>query len=334
MKTPFLFPLITLLATSLPLAAAVDDILANTATFKPKVSVSDVYSDKVLVEREDGFVFRSLVTNPQRIAFSLTANLDGAETGVIDAETTVGVTALNFSHSDLLGNAVDYKPNGKVATFPYLTEVETANGGTREERVGSIVYKWTAKTLTVTLVISDVEAAGVSDIAATDYTGAAEPGEKVAIVDDPIDVSVEFGTATGTRTVFLDGIAKVTTKGYGAETSDDYEEFDLTEVNVKGAADVVGPTVKSVIFGKPDLQKNVSVTGSVRDVQAVELTAVTVNNVASPSAVVTLSDPSDEGEATWSVTGIAVKKGANLVVVTFSDADGNTTKVTKNYPVK
>ncbi len=333
MKSHLILPLLTLIATSLPLCAAVDDILENTATFKPKVTLSDVYADEIIVEKDDGETFRSVATN-QRIALSIVANLDGAVTGPINADTEVGVTAGGFSHVDTLGNAFDYKPGGKKATFVYTTDVETASGDTKEVRVGTIVYAWTAKTLTVTVKIMDVEAAGVSDIASGDYIDAAAPGEKVAILDDPLDVTVDFGAASGSRGVFVRGFAKVQTKSFGAPTSDDYEEFDLADVDLKGAADTTSPVVKSTFSAAPDSAREVAVSGTASDLQDVDVTAVTVNNVDAVGAIVTVSEPSEANVSTWSVSGIALKKGANLVAVTLADPDGNLTTVTKRYTIK
>lgn len=84
-----------------------------------------------------------------------------------------------------------------------------------------------------------------SDIAASDYIGVATPGTPEAIVDEPIDVSVVFGDATGARRAFLRGITKTVTRGFGSIAADTYEELDLNDVTLQGAADVSGPAVKS-----------------------------------------------------------------------------------------
>jgi len=334
MKSSLTLSILTLLVSTVPLFAATDGILANTPTFKPRVTVSDIYSERVVAEVDGGDVYRSLELNPQRISLSLTANLDGAVTGVIDGNTAVALNAENFSHSDTLGNAIDYTPGAKKATFLYTADVDLPNGDTKEVRVGTITYAWTAKRLTVTLAISDVEAGGSTDIAATNYTDAPESGERIAILDDPIDVEVDFGEASGSRRVFLRGFVRKVTKGFGAPTSDNYEEFDITDANVQGAADTAGPVIRPIFQPRPDLQNKVAVSGTVADQQEVTLNAVTVNNVAVTGATVTLSEADAAGLSTWSVSGIGLRKGPNAVALIFSDEDGNLTRVARNYTLR
>ena len=96
-----------LLLSTIPAFCQIDDILANSGTFRPKITVSDSYSEKVLVDNSDGYLFRSVEAAPQRIAITIVANLNGADVGVIDADTSVGFSAGYFSHSDSLGEAPD-----------------------------------------------------------------------------------------------------------------------------------------------------------------------------------------------------------------------------------
>lgn len=314
--------------------AAIDDILANNGTFKPRISVSDRYSEKVTATVDDGFVFRELVANPESIALTVVANLDGAATGVIDENTSVGITAWHFDHSAVLGDASDYKPGAKRATFPLTMDVDLPNGDTRTARVGTVTYAWTAKTLTVTVTCTNIEGAGVGDIAASDYVDEPEAGTAVSIVDDLIAVDVTFGDATGSRNVFLRGVAKNVIRGFGAPTSDDYEEFEVRDVTLQGAADVTGPAVKTTFPAKPDLTNKIDLVGTAADLQAVTLDSVTVNGVAATVAASDITDADENGVWNWNVTGIALKKGVNAVALIFSDEEGNETKVSRTYTIK
>jgi hypothetical protein len=314
--------------------AQIDDILANTGTFKPRITVSDRYTEKVTVTVDDGYVFRDLEPNPESIAITVVANLDGAATGVIDANTAVGVTAWHFDHSAVLGDAPDYKPGAKRATFPLTMDVDLPSGDTRTVRVGAVTYAWTAKTLTVTVTCTDIEGAGVGDIAASDYVDTADPGTSVSIVDDPITVEVNFGDANGTRNVYVRGITRNVIRGFGAPTADDYEEFNVQDVTLQGAADLAGPVVKTVFPTKPDANNKLNLTGTASDLQAVKIDSVTVNGVAAAVTSTDITDTDENGVWNWIVTGLTLKKGTNGIVLTFSDEDGNETKVTRSYAVK
>ncbi len=331
MKIPMLRTALTLLTSTTACFAQVDDILANAGTFKPRITVSDYYSEKVVTDVEDDFIYRSLEANPERIAITVVANLDGAETGVIDADTVLGIKAGYFEHSALLGEAEDFKPTVKRVTFPLTKDVEMPDGETREARVGTITYAWTAKHLTVTVTCSDIVGAGVSDVAATDYMGLAEAGTSVSFAGDAVDVSVNFGDATGTRRAFVKGITKTVTRGYGSIAADTYEEFDLVDVSLQGAADVTGPVVKPTFPAKPNANRTIDIAGSANDDQTiVKLDSITINGIETSPADVG-SEDTDEGLWNWSVAGLPLVKGKNVVVLTFSDEDGNVTLATRTY---
>ena len=331
---PMLRTVLFLCASAGVAFAQVDDILANTGSFRPKVTVSDVYTERVVADVEDDFIYRSVEANPERIAVSIIANIDGADTGVIDESTVVGVTAGNFDHSGALGDSIDYKPGLKRATFPLTTAVDLPNGDTREVRVGTVTYVWTAKTLTITVTCTDIAAAGVGDIAASNYVGTADPGTSVTFVDDESDVTVNFGDATGNRRIFLDGITKTVTQHFGSVSAGTFEEFDLSNVTLTGTADVKGPVVKPLFPLKPNALNKLDITGTATDTQEITLTSVMVNNVETPAASAAVTDEDANGVWNWNVAGLPLKKGANAVVLVFEDADGNATKVTRTYTVR
>lgn len=322
--------LLAIAGTSL---GAVDNILDNAGAFKPRISVSDRYDERVAVTVEDGFIFRELVPNPQNIAITVTANLDGADVGTIDANTSVGVTAWHFDHSATLGDAPDYKPGAKRATFPLTMDYDLPTGETRTRTVGSVVYTWTTKLLTVTVTCTDIAGAGVGDVAASDYVGVADPGTTVVIDNDEIDVAVNFGNASGSRRVFLKGQSKTVTRGFGSVADDSYEEFDLTTVTLAGAADVVAPFVRVAWPTKPTLTNTISAVGSATDIELVSIGSVTVNNVP-VNATVAIDDPEGTGTWAWSVTNIPLRKGTNNIAITFTDEDGNEAKITRAYVVR
>jgi hypothetical protein len=160
------------------------------------------------------------------------------------------------------------------------------------------------------------------------------PDSSVRIVNDPITVDVTFGDATGTRNVFLNGIARDVVRGYGAPTSDDYEEFELRDVTLQGSADVSGPVVKPIFPAKANANNKLDLVGTATDLQPSNIDAITVNGVPATVTAMSISEPDDNGVCDWNVTGISLKKGTNTVALIFSDDDGNQTKVTRNYVVK
>src|SRR5205085_2878211 len=151
----------------------------------------------------------------------------------------------------------------------------------------------------------------VSDIAASDYIGTADAGTSVSFDDDPIDVSVNFGDATGTRRAFLHGLTRTLTHGFGSVAAGTYEEFDLSDVTIQGAADVAGPVVKANFPLKPNTLNKLDITGTATDTEAVTLDAITVNGVATAGASTTIADSDGNGAWAWTVIGLPLKKGAN-----------------------
>ncbi len=323
-----------LLASASVSLAQVDDILANTAAFKPKISLTDNYTESVTVDNSSGTPYRSLDPNPERVSIVIVANLDGADIGAIDENTAVEISAGYFDFSDTLGDAVDYKPAETRATFAITEDVDEPNGSTRTVRVGSVVCSWTAKQLTITVLCTDVAGAGYNDIASSDYQGEPDPATSAAIVNDPIDVTVNFGDTTGTRTVFLNGVTRTAIRTFGTIAAGTYEEYDPVTVTLTGAADVAGPAVKAVWPLKPDTVGKITVSGTATDIQDVSLDKVSINGVTVAKANVAIADPDGTGTWRWSVTGLPIAKGTSIVAVTFSDPDGNPSTVSKTYVVK
>jgi hypothetical protein len=334
MITPTLRTALLLLTTATIALGQVDDILANTATFKPKITLSDSYSERVLAEFDGDSIFRSVVPNDERIAATVVANLDGASFGVIDENAFVGISVGNFDHSGSLGDSIDYKPGLKRATFPLTKEVFLANGDSREVRVGAVTYVWTAKTLTVTITCTDIDGAGVSDVAASDYVGTADPGTSVLIDNDPVDVLVTFGDATGERTAYMKGVTRTITQNFGSVALGTDESFDISGVTIQGAADVTGPTMKSTFPLKPNVLNKIDIAGSAEDITDVSLDSIKVNGVETAPAAMSIADDDGDGVWTWGVIGLQLKKGVNAVLLTFSDADGNESTVTKSYTIR
>ncbi len=320
-----------LLTTTTASWAEVDNILANEGKFKPTITLSDVYNEDVLTEREDGLTFYSVEVKSQAITIKIIANLDGVATGVIDGETAIGISVGNFDHVALLGEAEGYQEGDMKATFPLTKEMERANGETYDAPAGSVTYTWKDKQLKVTVTCSDVVAAGVADIAATDYAGIADAGTSVSFAGDALDVSIFFGDASGTRRAFLKGVSKTVTRKLGSDAAGTYEELDVVDVNVKGEADRDEPTVTSVFPAKPGSNRTINISGTAFDDHTlVALDAITVNGVPTAPAAVSDGD-TGEGIWNWSVTGLPLVKGKNVVELRFSDEDGNVTKATKTY---
>ncbi|MEA3210493.1 MAG: hypothetical protein QOE70_3550 [Chthoniobacter sp.] len=310
------------------LLARAIDIFDKTPDFAPTITFSDHYSEKVVVDDRS----RSVEAKPEAIALNIVANLVGANAGALNSATTVSVSAGYFSHDATLGESIDYKPGKLLATFPFFTETTLANGNTRMTRVGEIAYSWTATKLMIKVKCTDIEGAGLTDIAASDYVTDADTGTRVRIKDFA-DVSVSFGNASGSRYVYIDGIAQNDLKTFGAPTSAAYEELEVVDVNVKGTADQDGPEIVATYAPVVGTPRVFDATGTAADLTDVTLDEVVVNGVrvGPPAGTIVYDAVNDIWK--WKVPGLRLIKGSNRIVLKFSDEELNVTTSTKTLVV-
>ena len=246
--------------THIGFADAPENILAKATGFTPTITCSDKYSEKVLTERSERIPgeppeppFREVIQKPQRIAAKIVANLEGFDfVAEINDELPLGVSVGNFAFEATLADSLEagrnggtFPANGKKATFLLIGFVDKANGDAVEKLFGRVIFSWTPTRLTVKITCSDIAAAGISEIAASDYIGlysddselGNKPSGSVRFSDEPKAAAVTFGPAAGEQGILLEGMSKTTRKKYGSEAAETLEELFLQSVNLSGKAD-------------------------------------------------------------------------------------------------
>lgn len=240
------------------LADPPEDILAFAPGFKPTLNFSDTYSEKILtIPAPPAFpgeprepATHEQVPKPQKITAKVVANITGFDFSEIADEMPVNVYIGGFLFESSLGDSDEAIKNGgfprtkKKATYSFIGFFDKPNGDTVEKKVGSLVLSWTATRLTVTLSVSNIEAAGLSEIGATQYIGlyvdesdlGNKPSGSAKFVDEPIDVSVSFGSASGVQTAFAKGTSATAYKKYGSDAAGTLEEFFLESAKIIGKA--------------------------------------------------------------------------------------------------
>jgi hypothetical protein len=196
------------------------NLLSDTATLRTTILFSDVYAEKLVGGEPEA--------KPERISGFIIANFPIAAAGTIDATTPVGLVIGNFEHQATLGQASNYVAGGRTASFPFAEQIEQDDGSIKLRSVGSLTYSWSDTVLTIRLICTDIAAAELNDIAAGDYYDAAPSGTQVKITNQPVNVAVTFGLATGSRTALVNGVAKTVSEGGNELVSVDLQSVKLS----------------------------------------------------------------------------------------------------------
>jgi hypothetical protein len=275
--TLLLSSLCALALVNLGIAAPPENVLEPVpgSKFKPTLNFSDTYSQKVVTipapPPDPGSprdpATHDVVDNPQKIAAKVVANIAGFDFAEVGIDLAVGLTFGAFEFTSTLGESLEEAkkagafPAGATkgkATFPFTYSYEKVdrngdpvldrNGDpiTITKKVGSIVFSWTPKLLTVTLSVSDVAAAGVSEIGAGQYVGLYQdnsplgnrPSGSAPIPPDPIPVTVTFGSAAGDNSSIAKGTSSTSDRKFGPydEDHNPAEEFTVESVSLTGKA--------------------------------------------------------------------------------------------------
>ena len=347
----------TIVAVSLTSALAVEDpnILANDGSFKPTIKFSDTYTEKVVtIPGFDGSpATHDVVALPQKISAKVVSNLADFDFSEISETMPVEFSIGAFAFSALLGeeesrgldrdgNPKPFDPEKKSATYFYYIEIDLPDGDTVVKKVGSIVFAWSqkAKTLTVTLSLANVIDSGAGDIAASEFVGLADDGERggaLPFISEAVDVAVSFGSAHGTRTAYGKGVTKTAYKKFGSEAAGTLEELTVNSVSVQGTADLAAPTLATVVpTTDEDDDGFVSFSGTVADLPPGSLSGdihpieilVFVNDDPDPFPA-EIDEPDARGKAAFSVSDLQLPELVNNLRIVAVDESGNETVLVK-----
>lgn len=340
-----------------PLARAQDtgfNILANDLDhgFKPKITFSDVSSDRIAATRDGADVTYDTAANPRRLAAVVTANLVQFPFTDIAEDMPVAVTFGGFSFEATLGDdnsrpvdkdgtPLPFNPAKKTAIFYFTKDIEptTSTGTTRTVRIGYVQFSWTTQTVTARVVVSDSVSAGVDGIydkgdllnaAAFD----ADKGGATYFRNEPVPVSITFGSAIGSRTAFGGGLLKTAEVKVGSSARGNDAVLALNTLVAAGGADVTDPKMDTTI-PKVDQDGNgiISFNGILTDLAPSSLTAASfpvmlrlfIDDAEVDPAEFTMSvtDPGKAGKSTFTITNVLVAPAGAKVSVLATDASGN-----------
>jgi hypothetical protein len=219
----------------------------------------------------------------------------------ISEETPVAITVGDYEFSSTLGeeqsrgvftrdttiNGIDYlagdpKPLGTSAlyklgySYPKLDSAgqevtdEEGNPVLLFKQTGSIKIEWSRLTKTVTFTLEQrtqapdiAEPAGTSSIAADRLAGLSTRSSK-NFANQPIPVSVTFGSSTGTRVAYGRGVIK--SRYHRVLEQQEGENPYVRSVSITGAGDNEGPRLRLTVPGAADPELfGVDFLGSITD---------------------------------------------------------------------
>ena len=237
------------------------NILANDydRQFTPTIIFSDSAGEKLVAIREAGGLSIEAVAKPERVSALVVANLVQFPFGEIAEDMPVSVSIGAFEFSGVLGDdaerrlarsgaVVPFNPQKASAVFRLTAEVPGPSGTTRTRMVGSVRFAWTLRALAIRVVVEDAEQAGkkgIYDTAAMVEAAAFDPskGGLRRFRNEPVAVSVGFGSASGARTVFGYGRVESRLRRIGSANSGDGNTVALTSLAAMGKADLEPPKV-------------------------------------------------------------------------------------------
>jgi hypothetical protein len=338
-------------------------ILANDEDrhFKPSISFSQSESEEQAVRRISGTPYYDEVESPVRLSAVVVANLAGFDFSKIAADMPVAVSVGRFAFNATLGDddtrkrdrngiLAAFDPQKKSATF----DLETAAYPVK--KVGYVKFSWNLKTVTVTVVATDLlgtdfgelPTAGPLDRAAMINVAAfdAAKGGVRAFRNEPVDVTIKFGNSVGARKVFAAGQVRTLKRKVGSVKVGNYDVLSLDSLVAAGSADCANPRVTaSVPATDHDADGKISFNGTSADLVESTLTLqpfsvadpiVFVDGVKMESNQYTLNcmDYDATGKCIFTVEELllpALPAGAkkHKVEIHIDDYSGNDTTITK-----
>jgi hypothetical protein len=334
------------------------NILANDQDrgFKPKITFTEVSTDRIVVSRDGADVSYDTAPNPRRIGAVIQANLVQFPFSDIAEDMTVGVTIGGFNfestlgednsrRADRSGDLLPFDPN-KTSAIYYLTkEVESPNPDRdpRIVRVGYVKFSWTTRVLTVRVVVADAEGAGFEgfydkqaliDAAAFD----SEKGGATVFKNEPLAVAVTFGSAAGSRQAFGGGVLRTVQRKVGSERAGNAAVLPLNTLVAAGTADIIDPKMDGAIpTTDQDGDGLLSFNGVITDLAPSTLTGeilpVTLRLYIDDSEVfaedesfvLSQTDPNKLGKSTFTISNLVLPDDglSHLVAVYAEDVSGN-----------
>lgn len=312
-----------------------DGFLANAPGFRPKITVSDSYVERPILDPRGRAAAPPAVAAQEKVAVTVVANLEDTDEAFLnfnaDTEVRLAVGGLVIARS--LGEDPKYTEGRTQAVFPLVKNVTRPDGRVVRRTLGRFAFAWNARRLAITLTCTDLDAAGLGSIHARTLAGEAAPGSREKITDEPVTVAVEFGNMGGNRTVYLDGVNRTQTRRYRSADRAAYAELDLASVTLAGAADITSPLVSAVFAPTVDNLGRITLGGFACDPNGVAIKTITINGGEPFPTVITFGEPDARGICTWRVETLYLQMGMNEVVVTLTDADGNERKLTRRFNV-
>ena len=303
----------------------------------PKVAFTEVRTDSLKRISLPGELPAFEVRDDTETTIVLKFPLVDFDPASLDESAPAGISVGGFSHEAELGDSLNWRSGKARAKFPILADTGELDdhGEPVQQRVGTIVYAWTERKLTVTVTGHGVGSI-VADSAADFFENV--DGSKVRFLE-PIDASVTFGDQSGSGSLYAKGVAKKVTKKKGA--GDDAESFDLYFLQAVSYYDTAPPEVTLVdpAEGEEVDSEFLTLTGTAKDnvdsPSSLTLTKVLLNGVdvtGQVSAEFTDGDDTEKPPLApeFTVDGIELTSRENTIKLFVSDTSGNTAVVTRH----
>ena len=303
----------------------------------PKVAFTEVRTDSLKRISLPGEAPAFTVHNQTETTMVLKFPLVDFDPASVDESAVVSIGVGGFFHEAELGDSVNWRSGKTRAKFPILADTDELDdmGEPIRQRVGTIVYAWTERRLTVT-----VTGHGVGSIVADSAEEFFEDvdGAKVRFFE-PIDASVSFGDQAGSASLYAKGVAKKVTKRKGAGEAAQF--FDLYFLQAVSYYDTVAPevTLLDPAEGAVVDSESPALTGTAKDNldsgSSLALSKVLVNGVDvtdEVSAEFTDGDDTEEPPLApeFTVEGLELARGENTIQLFITDTAGNTAVVTRH----
>lgn len=237
-RIPFALALVvtTLLRAETPANILVDD---PSTKFRASITCSESYKERLVTVKAGptSTGFSEVVVEPRKAAAKIVANLAGFNAAEISDPMPLSVTLGGLEFEATLADSVEAKKSG--GSFPAASERATFTLPEGVGGSGSLVFSWAKARLTVTVKCSDLEMAGLAGIGALEHVGLyqddSEAGSRPSgsqVFTDAATCRLRFGTATGVRTVLLQGTSATAYKKVA--TTDSLNDFFIQSVTLTG----------------------------------------------------------------------------------------------------
>lgn len=297
------------------------EMLTRTATFTPKVTFTESYTESIKATTEvfEGLpsTFREVVNKGTNSA-TIIGSTEGIDLTEVDESTEVLVSLGSFLHFATLGEDTTYAKGKTSAVFNLMGFDALGN----EISVGTVKYAWTSKLLTVSINSSRSPEYPMAFQDFPALVPATPPNTRSAPFDAILEASIGFAGSGGVRSeVYVTG--KVTGKQQTFGSEENAEVFDLMSATMSGSADYTPPVVA---FTAPAANlrtttTTVNLTGIVKDTHLGDKVLVRING--GDFTEISTPIPTGADSVTWQLANLALIPGMNLIEAKSADASGN-----------